>query len=160
VRQTRFLFRPLEPAHPARPHLAHQHDVVPGYVIPREVFRRVRWIESLRGWGASEPAITVKAFFQDIDLLHVCGPLARHMFRPGSKIPYATPWQSVWRNHALVARVCFDQRTWLEYWLPEVFDKHLTEPLRGELDSPEVLAEHEAFQALKCAPIASFGGAS
>ena len=121
--------------------------IVPGYVMPRAVYGRVRWIGGLRGWGASEPAIAVKAFFLDIPILHLCGPLARHWFR--QELPYATPWEGVWRNHALVARVSFDDRSWFDYWLPHVFEPHLSEAVRGELQSPEVLAEREVFAAQK-----------
>jgi glycosyltransferase involved in cell wall biosynthesis len=130
--------------------------VVPGYVMPRDVYEKVFWIKSLRGWGASEPAITVKAFFQDIDLLHLCGPLARHYFREGGQIPYSAPWESVWRNHALVARVCFDDRTWYEHWLPNVFYQHLTPAVRREMESPEVVNEHEMFLAQKVRPDREF----
>ena len=121
--------------------------IVPGYVMPRAVYQQVGWIGALRGWGASEAAIAVKAFFLKIPILHLCGPLARHWFR--QELPYATPWEAVWRNHALVARVCFDDRSWFEYWLPRVFEPHLPEAVRGELESAEVLAEHEAFVAQK-----------
>lgn len=121
--------------------------IVPGYVMPRAVYDRVRWIGALRGWGASEAAIAVKAFFLGIEILHLCGPLARHLFR--QRLPYSTPWEAVWRNHALVARVAFDDRTWFDYWLPHVFQDRLTEPARRDLASPEVLAEHEAFLAAK-----------
>lgn len=128
--------------------------VVPGYVMPRDVYQRVRWIGGLRGWGASEPAVTVKAFFLGIDVLHLCGPLARHLFR--NHLPYATPWEAVWRNHALVARVCFDDRTWFEHWLPQVFWKHLTDAARRDLESPELLAEHETFLSEKVRSDAEF----
>jgi len=121
--------------------------VVPGYVMPREVFSRVRWIGALRGWGASEPALTVKAYFLNIPILHLCGPLARHLFR--NEIPYSTPWESVWRNHALVARVCFQDETWFERWLPQVFERHMTDAIRRDLESPEVQAEHAEFLAAR-----------
>lgn len=124
--------------------------------MSREVYRRVRWIDALRGWGASEPAITLKAFFLDIDILHVIGPLARHFFRDGGQIPYLASWEAVWRNHALVARVCFDDRTWFEYWLPHVFEKHLTDAIRRDLESNEVLAEHETFLGNKVRPDREF----
>ncbi len=115
--------------------------------MPRAVYDKVRWIGALRGWGASEAAITVKAFFLDIEVLHLCGPLARHLFR--KHLPYSTPWEAVWRNHALVARVCFDDQSWFDYWLPRVFEGHLTEQARRDLECPEVLAEHEEFLAAK-----------
>ena len=128
--------------------------VVPGYVMPRSIYERVRWIEELRGWGGSEPAITLKAFFLGIPILHLCGPLARHLFR--SSNPYSTPWESVWRNHALVARVCFDERTWCEHWLPEVFEKRLSPQARQDLESDAVLAEHMTFQQAKVRPDRDF----
>ena len=128
--------------------------VVPGYVMPRDVYQRVKWIDGLRGWGASEAAVTVKAFFLGIDVLHLCGPLARHLFH--NHIPYAAPWDEVWRNHALVARVCFDDRTWFEDWLPRVFWKHLSDAARRDLESPQVLAERETFLAAKVRSDAEF----
>jgi len=109
-------------------------------------------IGALPGCGASEAAITVKAFFLNIDPLHVCGPLACHFFRPNGKIPYTAPWQSIWRNHALVARVCFDDRIWFEHWLPNVVYKHLNEQSRRDLESNEVLKEHKSFLARKQRP--------
>jgi hypothetical protein len=101
----------------------------------------------LRGWGASEAAISIKAFFLGIDILHVCGPLTRHLFRP--KFRYSVTDEGVSRNHALIARVCFDDRTWFDYWLPRVFEGCLSLETIRELDAPEVVAEHEAFLNLK-----------
>ncbi len=121
--------------------------IVPGYVMPRKVYEQVRWIDALRGWGGSEAAITLKAYFLGIEMLHLCGPLARHLFR--SSIPYSVPWEAVWRNQAIIARVCFDDRSWFDYWLPNVFEKHLTDAVRRDLESEGVLAEHEAFLAEK-----------
>jgi hypothetical protein len=100
--------------------------------------------------------VTLKAFFQDVDILHLCGPMARHYFREGRQIPYSAPWESVWRNHALVARVCFDDKTWYEHWLPNVFYKHLSPEAKRDLESAEVVAEHEAFLAQKVRPDREF----
>lgn len=129
---------------------------VPGYMMTREVYQQVQWISQLRGWGASEAAITVKAFFLDIDILHVCGPLARHYFRPQGSFPYEVSWESVWRNHAIIARVCFDDRAWFEHWLPNVFEKFMTDSLRSDLASAELLAERDAFLAKKQRPDREF----
>lgn len=119
----------------------------PGYVIPREVYPRVSWISDLRGWGGSEAAISVKAFFAGVDMLHLCGPLIRHQFK--TSFDYEVRWPEVWRNHALIARVCFEERTWREYWLPEHFAPHLTPEALADVESPSVLAQHEAFQRIK-----------
>ena len=48
-----------------------------------------------------------------------------------------------------MARVCFDEATWRRHWLPNLFDGHLTDEARATLDSPELEAEHAAFQARK-----------
>ena len=45
--------------------------ICPGYVMSRGAYRRVKWIDALRGWGASEPAIAVKAFFTGTPMLHL-----------------------------------------------------------------------------------------
>lgn len=128
--------------------------IVPGYVMPRDTYEKVFWVHGLRGWGGSEAAVAVKAFFQDIDLLHLCGPLARHYFR--GNLPYPASWESVWRNHALIARICFDDKTWYEHWLPDVFDDHLTPAARRDLESPDVISQHEAFLAQKLRPDREF----
>lgn len=130
--------------------------IVPGYVMTREVYEKVFWIRALRGWGASEPAIAIKAFFQDIDILHLCGHTAFHLFRGPEEVPYAIDRDSVWRNHALVARICFDDKTWYEHWLPNVFYRHLTPAARYELESPAIVAEHDAFLANKRRPDREF----
>jgi glycosyltransferase involved in cell wall biosynthesis len=126
----------------------------PGYVIPRGAYGRVGWISKLRGWGATDYSVALKAFFTDVDILHVNTDAIEHLFR--KKIPYETNWQGVWRNHALIARVCFDDRTWTRYWLPEVFRANLTADVLDELDSPGVRAEHERFMELKVRPDREF----
>jgi glycosyltransferase involved in cell wall biosynthesis len=126
----------------------------PGYVIPKSVYLRVSWIGALRGWGGSEAAVSVKAFFAGVDILHLCGPLIRHQFK--KSFSYEVRWPEVWRNHALIARVCFDERTWHDYWLPEVFAPHLTAEARADIESASVLAEHEAFQKIKTRPDREF----
>jgi glycosyltransferase involved in cell wall biosynthesis len=126
----------------------------PAYVIPRSVYERVAWIAGLRGWGATDFSVAVKAFFTDIDILNVNTGATQHLFR--KRIPYQTSWEGVWRNHALIARVCFDDRTWSRYWLPEVFQRNLTDDALREMDSPGVLAEREAFTAEKVRPDREF----
>jgi glycosyltransferase involved in cell wall biosynthesis len=126
----------------------------PAYVIPRTAYDRVAWISSLRGWGATDFSVAVKAFFADVNILHINAGATEHMFR--QRIPYETCWDTVWRNHALIARVCFDDRTWARYWLPHVFQAHLGDEILRELNSPEVLAEREAFMTVKMRPDREF----
>ena len=126
----------------------------PGYLIPRSVYQKVRWIAGLRGWGATDYGVALKAFFADVDILHVNAGATEHLFR--TAIPYETTWDGVWRNHALLARVCFDDRTWQRYWLPAVFRAKLSEETIEEMNSPAVLAEHEEFLAIKARPDREF----
>lgn len=115
----------------------------PPYLIPRELYAKVAWSKSLRGWGASDASVAVKAFFTNIRILHISKALARHRFQ--KKFPYTTTWDEVWRNHAIIARVCFDDSTWFQYWLPQIFEPHLTEEARHTLESSQIQAEHEQF---------------
>ncbi len=126
----------------------------PAYVIPRSLYQRVAWISGLRGWGATESSVAVKAFFTDVDILLVSTGATQHLFR--KRFPYQTSWEGIWRNHALIARVCFDDRTWARYWLPEVFQGNLSDDVLHELDSPAVLDEREAFMAVKVRPDREF----
>jgi glycosyltransferase involved in cell wall biosynthesis len=126
----------------------------PGYLIPRSIYPRVAWIAGLRGWGATDYAVALKAFFADVDILHVNASATRHLFR--KRIPYETTWEGVWRNHALIARVCFDDRAWTRYWLPRVFRANLADAVLRELDSSAVLMERDAFRTEKVRPDREF----
>jgi glycosyltransferase involved in cell wall biosynthesis len=115
----------------------------PSYVIPRAIFDRVCWIRGMGGWGGSEAAVSVKAFFSGVTILGLRGPVAWHRFKPS--FHYDVTWDEIWRNHALIARVCFEDRTWYEYWLPQVFQEHLTPQAQRDLESNEIVAQHEEF---------------
>lgn len=131
--------------------------IVPGYVIPKTVWPKVALIPGLAIHGASEPALTVKAFFTDTDILHLCGPVARHLFRAGTKLPFSCAWRVTARNHALVARICFSQKTWDEYWWPRVFKRHIKgENARDEFENGLILEWHKEFQKLKVRPDEEF----
>lgn len=122
----------------------------PAYVIPAEIYPKVRWSRLLRGWGGSEGSVSLKAFFTDTPILHLCGPIAYHKFK--KTFHYEVTWDEIWRNHALIARICFSESTWYDYWLPEVFAKHLSEKTQQEMDSDAVKAEHLEFQQIKIRP--------
>lgn len=126
----------------------------PAYFIPKTIYPRVRWSEMQSGWGGSEATVSVKAFFAGIPILHLCGPLIRHKFK--SKFHYEVGWDEVWRNHAIVARTCFDDSTWENYWWPRVFSGHLTPETRQELESDEMKAEREEFAKYKIRTDAEF----
>lgn len=119
----------------------------PAYVIPRSVYPQVCWIDELRNWGGSEAAVSLKAFFADCPILNLCGTLTYHRYK--KQLHYDASWEDVWRNHALIARVCFTDRTWQRYWLPQVFADHLSEQARRDLDSDSVLTQQEEFSRCK-----------
>ena len=126
----------------------------PAYVMTRNTYDRVYWIQGLRNWGGSEAAISVKAFFLDIPILHLRGTPTLHMFK--EKLQYDATWDDVWRNHALIARVCFDDRTWYKYWLPKLFEPHLTDEAKRDMESESIVAQHEEFQRVKVRTDAEF----
>ena len=136
--------------------------IVPGYCIPRaNVWPKVRWIAGQREWGAGEPTLCVQAFFADVDILHLCGPLARHLFRrkwydeKGHKHvdrPFHSPFKATWRNHAILNRVTFEQETWEKYWIPKVFSKWHRGDDWSEFDAPTILDRHAEFQQYKKRP--------
>ncbi len=126
----------------------------PGYVIPKSVFDRVCWIGGMRGWGGSEAVVSVKAFFTGVDIISLRGPIAWHRFK--KTFHYDVSWEDIWRNHALIARVCFDERTWYEYWLPEVFEVHLTEEAQRDLESDDTIAQQRDFMRHKVRPDCDF----
>lgn len=135
--------------------------VVPGYVIPRTIYPKLSWVPQLREWGGSEPCITVRAFFADIDVLHLCGPIARHLFRDklengAINRPFSAPFHATWRNHAHTARLCFDDATWDQYWWGEIFSKWGTPQEHGEFHTPDVIAQHRAFLEYKQRPDEEF----
>ncbi|MFO1019397.1 MAG: glycosyltransferase family A protein [Planctomycetales bacterium] len=119
----------------------------PAYVIPAEIYPQVQWSRLLRGWGGSEGAISLKAFFSGVDIFHLCGHIAYHKFK--RKFHYKVGWDEVWRNHAIMARICFSEETWLKYWLPEIFAPHLDDKTQKELKSAAIRKEHENFHTLK-----------
>jgi glycosyltransferase involved in cell wall biosynthesis len=119
----------------------------PGYVMSRAVYDRVRWPAQLRGWGGSEAAVSLKAFFLGIPILHLCGPVARHLFK--ESFQYQVNSAGVAWNHAVIARVCFEERTWQEHWLPHVFAKELPDATLNELNSPAIRHEQREFQRQK-----------
>lgn len=126
----------------------------PPYLVPRALYPCIAWSQSLRGWGASEASVVLKAFFLNLAIYHIWGPLARHQFR--RRFPYETTWDGIWRNHAIIARICFDDATWQRHWLPRVFEPHLSSDALADVNSAEVLAEHEAFLRHKRRPDSHF----
>jgi len=119
----------------------------PGYVMPRPIFDQVRLPNALCGWGASEAALSLKAFFLAIPILHFCGPMARHRFK--TSFQYRVQSQDVARNHAALARICFEDRTWHEYWLPHVFAHLLSDASIQDLETSAIRDEQKEFQGRK-----------
>jgi len=116
----------------------------PGYVMPRSVYEEVKWPMQLRQWGASEAAVSLKAFFLGVPILHVCGPLTRHLFK--KTFHYRVTSEDVDWNHAAIARICFDERTWYEYWLPSVFSVDSAAFEINNLERLSIRDEQREFQ--------------
>ena len=103
-----------------------------GYSVPRNLFDALRSISQLRGWGGSEAAIALKAFFLGID---ICTSAARWLgITLGPSFNTASP---IWRSRGFTpsSLACaFDDSTWFEYWLPRVFEGCLSPETIDELD--------------------------
>lgn len=118
------------------------------YAIPAAVFDRVKWSRLMRGYGGHEAAVAVRAFFTETDIVYHHGMIARHLFRDKSAVNRSN--RDWWRNHILTCRICFSQNTWDRYWLPNVFLPQVERRnMTDELNGPEVISEHERFQAIK-----------
>ncbi len=59
-------------------------------------------------------------------------------------------------NHAVIARVCFDERTWSEYWLPSVFSVNLSASNLRALDDPSIREEQREFERREVRPDRDF----
>lgn len=90
--------------------------IVPGYVMDRVAWSKCELIEGMQNWGASEPALAVKAFFTDTHILHHKRPVAQHMFRAKGTAHYPLHGRTAKLNHLRVARVCFEPDTYDNYW--------------------------------------------
>ncbi len=130
--------------------------IVPPYVIPRSLFLKVEWPYGMENFGASEPAISVRAFFADVDILHVCGPQATHFFKGGHGAGYSCSFAREVCNHAIVARTCFSDRTWCDYWRPQVFDRWLSADCLRWFDEEIAVSQQHAFQQIKQRPDTEF----
>jgi glycosyltransferase involved in cell wall biosynthesis len=119
----------------------------PPYLIPRCVYDDVAWSNCLQGWGASEASVALKAFFTGCRILHISGPIVRHQFQVTSG--FSVSWEELYQNQAVIARICFSEEVWCRYWLPHVFDGHLSESARRLLAGEQLMAEHEEFQKRK-----------
>lgn len=54
------------------------------------------------------------------------------------------------RNHAIVARICFDEDTWDNFWWPEVFVKYTRVFDSREIEDDSVVLDHrDRLHAIK-----------
>jgi glycosyltransferase involved in cell wall biosynthesis len=142
--------------------------MVPGYVMQKSTFNeKVRLIDGLRGWGASEPALSVKAFFTDTPIFGLRadfypdgrwkrGPMTRHMFREGGHMPFSQQFRGVCANHMAIARVCFSDYTFRRYFRRiNIYRKKLgDEGIQQVYDY--YTEQHKAFQKIKKRPDSEF----
>lgn len=151
-----FLFRYRWQNNPPVDKLSRTHALIsPGYCIPRSLWEQIKITKLARGFGANEPMIWVKCFFLGIPVLHTCGAMVRHLFRSGTA-HYTVPSSEVYRNMALLAKTCFDRKTWDAWWYPAVFDGKLDQSALDALNSDELMDEHYLFQSRKKRPDSEF----
>lgn len=123
--------------------------ISPGYAMPLSVWKQLEISTLTRGFGANEPMLWVKCFFLDIPILHTCHAMVRHLFRATTG-HYRIGLGEVYRNMAILARTCFDDATWRNWWWPSVFDcEFLDRDARAVLESAQMREEHLAFQSAK-----------
>jgi glycosyltransferase involved in cell wall biosynthesis len=135
--------------------LSRTHALVsPGYTIPRSVWSDIRTSKLARGFGANEPSVYISAMFADVPILHTCGAMVRHLFRSHTA-HYTVSAREVYRNMAIVAKRCFSQKTWDNYWHPEL-KSGLDDDAERALVSDEFMAERAAFQKVKKRPDVEF----
>lgn len=112
------------------------------YAIPKTVWPVVRWPTGCRGNGHTETNLMLKAWFSEVQVLHMCGPFSSHLFR--KKHSYKSDSRDHWINHAIGCRVCFDDATWHAYLFPHVFKRVFPEDI---FSTDELITEGEAWRA-------------
>uniref|UniRef100_A0A6M3K428 Putative glycosyltransferase n=1 Tax=viral metagenome TaxID=1070528 RepID=A0A6M3K428_9ZZZZ len=127
----------------------------PGYTVPIGVWADMPISSLCRGFGGNEAMLWVKAFFLDVPILHTCKSMVRHLFRSHNAHYKATPLE-VNRNMAVLAKTCFDAKTWGKFWWPMVFEGNVTRNTEKMLGCDQLWNEHVEFQAKKKRPDREF----
>ena len=127
----------------------------PGYTVPLTVWADMPISNLCRGFGANEPMLWVKAFFLDVPILHTCASMVRHLFRSKNAHYKATPIE-VNRNMAILAKTCFDAKTWDGFWWPMVFAGNVTRNTEKMLGCDQLWNERLLFQSKKKRPDSEF----
>ena len=82
--------------------------------------------------------------------------MARHYFREGGHMPFRQSFKGVSRNHLAIARVCFADDTFNNYWRKiRIFTKKLG---KEGIESvyKDFTDQHEEFQKIKARPDVEF----
>jgi len=131
---------------------------VPGYCFPKSLLPKLHWLRAFRGWGGNEACLTLKAFFSDIDIFNLQDTKCHHLFRSGG-FPYKVGWTELARNQNLVARILFDEYTYVNHFaakLQKVYGKRSKDMAETLLNDAEVTREHMEFQEQKKRPDREF----
>lgn len=124
--------------------------IVPGYTMGREAYAKCELIDGMMNWGASEPNLAVKAFFTDTDLLVHKGPLCQHFFRAQGTSHYRLDGRIAKCNHLRVARVCFEEETWKNYWRTGPLSRLVHRRFLDQIEAnPLIEKQRLAFREIK-----------
>ena len=120
-----------------------------GSTMSRKIYERIGGWLSLPGkWSGNDVAMSTKAWFMDIPIL---AEQRAHIAHAQKTVRcHETSRQDQVLNKAYTAKVCFDEDTFRDFWLPGFKRCYgWSEWLDKELESPTLLAEQEAFKAKK-----------
>jgi len=122
--------------------------VAPGWVISRVNFIRIGgWNLPLFNWGSTEVTIALKCLMCGIPVLADRDAVTWHRFR--NRAPYRLTNHGIWQNAYVLAKTCFSEETYREYWEPLYKSAYWKGAFRAVLDSLVLQAEHDGFQLMK-----------
>ena len=135
--------------HPKESLVPCESFVAPGWMLSKENFEKIDgWCSQQKGWGSTEVAIALKCLFAGIPVLACRDAVAWHRFR--DRAHYKLSYKEVWRNAYVIAKVCFDSKTFENYWKPLYSQAYWQKEFNKVLENCQ--PEHEAFQKIKVRP--------
>ena len=128
------------------------------YAMPREVFERIGgFMDNTGYWGFTEGVLSLKAWLCGVDIFVHREIHARHWFRRNSDRNYDVANDKYRMSPVAGQRICFTDKTFRERCVPALRNGPDGAPgslishykLEEFVDSPALVAEHEAFQAAR-----------
>lgn len=121
----------------------------------REWSRLGGWLRNTGIWGFNEQLLSIKSFFAGIPLFAHRDIAAQHYFKKKEE-GISCSNDEFWKSRYAVLKICFGAESFERVWLPELRRRYSSPAMEDFLASPQVQAEHEAFQALKVRTDAEF----